>query len=323
MNHNALNDSATTILANVLRIQSRCLERLDEAFEGGMKKGIADILVETLDAHARQYLQKLEKVEAIPAYTKCLRETGENLILNAEQRSFLVDPYRDAKLRQIAESSGDFILRKLSLSPAQQEETIQKEVARVREEVRPKALKWLAWKTEMVFEIEYRFEARYRHWEAKALKRVRASRASGTLTSAGSDKTGIGGAPSSDGTAKEEKPRATSWQEVKISFVSDERVQIRIGTWTETCNYGELGFRDRRDGKPNRAWICLRMFAKQGGTLPIGKGSLDARVTLEKAVQEIRKALRSHFGLPADPLPLVSGAYTAVFKIEWDRSAEF
>jgi len=49
--------------------------------------------------------------------------------------------------------------------------------------------------------------------------------------------------------------------------LSDERVQIRNGTNTETRNYGELGFADARDGKPNQAWVTLRALAEERGTI--------------------------------------------------------
>jgi hypothetical protein len=318
MNYSALNDSTAFIEAGVRRIQARCL---DEAFEMDSAKKI-DILVETLDVHGQGYLQQVNDAQAISTYIADLRRIGKVLILNAEERSFLLDPYSDAKLRRIAESSGDFIMRRASLSAAHQEQVISDKVALIREEVRPKAQEWDAWKTEMVFEIERRFEARYLHWEAEAIDRVHASRAKGTLPSAGSE-IGTDGTQSRDRAAKNEEQRATSWQHIRISFRSDERVQIRVGTQLETRNYGELGFEDRRNGKPNRAWIRLRMFAQQRGILLIGKSSREARVKLEKDVEEIRKRLRATFGLPGDPVPLVSGAYTAVFKIEWASCAEF
>src|ERR1022692_5116296 len=43
-----------------------------------------------------------------------------------------------------------------------------------------------------------------------------------------------------DGTIEAEY-RAESWQAIEISFLSDERIQIRCGPQIETRNYGELG----------------------------------------------------------------------------------
>ncbi len=51
------------------------------------------------------------------------------------------------------------------------------------------------------------------------------------------------------------------WEDLEISFLSEERVQIMIGDQTETRNYGELGFMDKRGGKPNQAWGLRRTLA--------------------------------------------------------------
>jgi hypothetical protein len=50
----------------------------------------------------------------------------------------------------------------------------------------------------------------------------------------------------------------------------------------------------------------IKDTAKMGGTWP----------KVEKRMQEIRKALRKHFGIAADPIPFVAGTgYQARFKI--------
>jgi hypothetical protein len=113
---------------------------------------------------------------------------------------------------------------------------------------------------------------------------------------------------------------AGGWQTIEISFLSDERVQIRRGTNTETFNYGELGFADLRvkrgKPKPNQAWITLRAMAQQNGIIPETAKASAAWPKIEKRVQEIRKALRKHVSITADPIPFVDGTgYQACFKI--------
>lgn len=115
----------------------------------------------------------------------------------------------------------------------------------------------------------------------------------------------------------ETKPEL-DWSEIEISLLSDERVQIRSGAKRETLNYAELGLGDRRTQTPNRAWLTLRLLAEKRGLFPIPDGAKtgEHRVALEKRMQEIRRALRKHFCIPADPLPFVSGTgYQARFKI--------
>src|ERR1035437_2588353 len=110
--------------------------------------------------------------------------------------------------------------------------------------------------------------------------------------------------------------RAANWEDVQIIFLSDERVQIRNVSQTETRNYAELGFADGRSKKPNQAWVTLRTMAQEDGLIRDGSKIGRAWPKVEKRMQEIRKALRDHFDISADPLPFVSGAgYQACFRI--------
>ena len=109
---------------------------------------------------------------------------------------------------------------------------------------------------------------------------------------------------------------SATWETIEISFLSDERVQILNGTKRETCNYAELGFSDGRNGSPNKAWVILRAMAVNRGILSDGRKAGQAWPKVEKAIQEIRKALRNHFRISADPIPFVERVgYQAIFKI--------
>jgi hypothetical protein len=108
---------------------------------------------------------------------------------------------------------------------------------------------------------------------------------------------------------------AAGWDGIEISFLSDERVQIRKGASTETRNYAELGFADHRNEKPNWAWAMLRDLAKVRGTMASAPADQDWP-KVEKRMQEIRKVLRNHFAISTDPVPFVKGTgYQACFKI--------
>lgn len=112
------------------------------------------------------------------------------------------------------------------------------------------------------------------------------------------------------------EPAAARWDQIEILFLSDERVQINHGTKTETWNYAELGFVDRRNGKANRAWLVLRALAEASGVIRDAVKTDSAWSRLEKRIQEIREVLRKHFGIDADPVPFVQGTgYSARFKI--------
>ena len=112
-----------------------------------------------------------------------------------------------------------------------------------------------------------------------------------------------------------------TWDGIVISFLSDERVQIRCGEKIETRNYAEFGFADRRSGKPNQAWVTMRALAKQGGLIRDAVGAGRPWPKVEKRIQEIRKVLREHFGLSADPIPFIAGVgYQTCFTIGCERS---
>lgn len=129
----------------------------------------------------------------------------------------------------------------------------------------------------------------------------------------------------SNKTSRVPKPEAPSveppasgmnWEDIEILFLSDERVQIHFGKNSETRNYAEFGFQDRRTDNPNRAWRALRRIAELHGTIRNPAEAGERWPNFEKRVQEIRSVLRERFGISSDPLPFVeSVGYRALFKI--------
>jgi len=106
------------------------------------------------------------------------------------------------------------------------------------------------------------------------------------------------------------------WEEITISFLSEERVQIWGGNQTEICNYSELGFEDGRMGKPRRAWTMLQVLAASGGSITDTRETRGTWPMVEKRMQEIRKMLRQYFKIAPDPVPFVHGReYRARFKV--------
>jgi hypothetical protein len=114
--------------------------------------------------------------------------------------------------------------------------------------------------------------------------------------------------------------REAAWEDIEIVFLSDERIQICNGVNRETRNYAEFGFADGRTENPNQAWKMLRALAVEG----VIRNPKDAGLPwpkVEKQIQEIRKILRKHFGISADPVPFVKDlGYKACFKIGLARS---
>jgi hypothetical protein len=111
-----------------------------------------------------------------------------------------------------------------------------------------------------------------------------------------------------------------TWDEVDIAFLSDERLQIRVGSDHRTANYSELGFDDRRNETPNRAWVMLLQLATNGGRIE-SRTAGETWPKVEKRLQAIRAFLRVYFNLSEDPIPFVSGhGYQVRFKIRCQRS---
>jgi hypothetical protein len=114
---------------------------------------------------------------------------------------------------------------------------------------------------------------------------------------------------------------AANWDGIEIAFLSDERVQVRRGSHSETLNYAEFGFEDGRSGKPDQAWMTLRCLAEGNGIIHDQKQAQRPWRSVEKQVQAIRSIFRQHFNLSGDPLPFVAGTgYQAVFKIRCSPS---
>jgi hypothetical protein len=112
-----------------------------------------------------------------------------------------------------------------------------------------------------------------------------------------------------------------TWNTIEICFISDERVQIRTAGEHQTLNYAEFGFVDSRSNKPNLAWELLRELAQHGGVIQRPTAAIQRWANIEKRVQVIRKVLRNHFGIAADPIPFVRRVgYKTSFKIACNPS---
>jgi hypothetical protein len=127
--------------------------------------------------------------------------------------------------------------------------------------------------------------------------------------------------PGSDGQSS--SPATANWDGVEIQFLSDERVQVRRGTTTQTFNYAEFGFEDSRNGKPNRAWLVLRILAELRGVIRQAAEAGQDWPKVEKRIREIRRVLRARFDISSDPIPFIEGTgYRATFKISCRPSYE-
>ena len=118
------------------------------------------------------------------------------------------------------------------------------------------------------------------------------------------------------------EPRISSWRELHIRFLSDERIDIIVRDQHQTLNYAEFGFEDRRSGKPTAAWGMLRELALNHGTIS-APPPFQTWKKVEKRMQEIKKVFKTHFGPADNPIPFIShGGYQAQFHITLGPSFE-
>jgi hypothetical protein len=115
-----------------------------------------------------------------------------------------------------------------------------------------------------------------------------------------------------DGTGAQKKSthpaRAQKWDEVKISFLSEERIQVWVAGQPETFNYAEFGCIDQRSGLANRVWEMLKLLACNEGVIPdSGRISDKQWPATEKALERLRRLLRRRFGIAENPLPFRRG----------------
>jgi hypothetical protein len=142
-------------------------------------------------------------------------------------------------------------------------------------------------------------------------------------------------------------PPLTWDKDVAIIFLSDERVQVKRGDEYSTMNYAEFGFEDKRNGKPDQAWVSLREMAENKGVLQKPERrvpeaalkpardrdkelhrALDVQARhwakTQKHVETIRRRLREHFQIPdGDPIPATAAGYQTAFKLGCGPSYKF
>lgn len=98
-------------------------------------------------------------------------------------------------------------------------------------------------------------------------------------------------------------PFGTQWEQVAIRFVSDESVRISVKGISKEVSFAEMGLKDRRKGhQPNKLWLTLLLFAKYNGQIAWGDPiSREHQTAMKHNVSELRKYLKSYFGIDNDP----------------------
>ena len=79
-----------------------------------------------------------------------------------------------------------------------------------------------------------------------------------------------------------------NWNDVKITFVSDEEILVQYAKESSSRNFKNTGFEDGRSGKPIASWAVLREAATRSGEILF---TFENRKTVEKTVQTLNAKL--------------------------------
>jgi len=116
-------------------------------------------------------------------------------------------------------------------------------------------------------------------------------------------------------------PENLKWEEVSMSFISNETLKIRARGQTKRYHYNQLGFQDKRQvDTPNKLWLMLKgIFASEYGRLAYERTNLDISLTrkAQKTISRLRDLLKTIMGIEEDPFYPYrqKNAYTPRFSI--------
>lgn len=94
-------------------------------------------------------------------------------------------------------------------------------------------------------------------------------------------------------------PAGTIWENFIAKFIDDENLLIEIQGKKQTANFSEMGFEDKRTGKPNLLWFFLKLLAEEGGE--ITPKSTEYNERYKKIKQGLSNKLKYYFKIEYDP----------------------
>ena len=90
-----------------------------------------------------------------------------------------------------------------------------------------------------------------------------------------------------------------------MAFVSDEAIKVRARKQLKEYRFDQIGFNNKKNGKPNILWLFLRALAQRGGELSwenAGRyGTQLNQNQVQSNVKRLRKLLRDFMGIKEDP----------------------
>lgn len=105
----------------------------------------------------------------------------------------------------------------------------------------------------------------------------------------------------------------TTWESFYIQFKNTEAVTIQVSGHTHDTSFADMGFADKRTGKPNMQWGFLIALAKNGGSL--SASDPDANDKYKKHKQLLADNLKSYFSMDTDPFKTYEKTEGYVLKL--------
>jgi hypothetical protein len=125
-------------------------------------------LVAQLDAHARHFLSVVNSDQRLQGFKQVLTSTGSVLLEYTQAEGYLSDQFGYERLVEFVENK-----RAKHISAyGHQELQAGAATENIGSEPKPEAISWHQRKREILFRIEMKFESRYLHWEALAIKQM-------------------------------------------------------------------------------------------------------------------------------------------------------
>ncbi|MCM8787534.1 MAG: hypothetical protein NC935_05715 [Candidatus Omnitrophica bacterium] len=94
-------------------------------------------------------------------------------------------------------------------------------------------------------------------------------------------------------------PKDLQWEEITIRFLNNNEVLISYRDENFQTNFEEMGFMDKRDKKPKKAWKFLKDLSETGGE--ITWKSKNASFQGKKHKQILKNLLQDYFRIKSDP----------------------
>ena len=119
-------------------------------------------------------------------------------------------------------------------------------------------------------------------------------------------------------------PRAQSWSDISIVFVSDHSLQVSINSKVQPpMNYVEFGCGNLRMAIHDFAWETLKELAEREGSLDVASLIGYNRVKSRSGFKRFAEYFGGNFKVDGNPLPFGDDfCYRACFKISCGRAYE-